>query len=79
MTATFRDGWQRAAVEGHAELAGPDDPHPWPGPERLRLLPREIFSAAGGKHDDWDTYDRAMAEERRAVALVRPDRVHASR
>lgn len=78
VTATFRDGWQWAAVEGHAELAGPDDPHPWLDPERLRLLPPEIFSAAGGEHDDWDTYDRAMAEERRAAALVRPDRVHAS-
>ena len=25
LTATFRNGWQWAAVEGHAELAGPDD------------------------------------------------------
>jgi PPOX class probable F420-dependent enzyme len=79
VTATFRNGWQWAAVEGHAELAGPDDPRPWPGPERLRLLLREIFSAAGGEHDDWDAYDRAMAGKRRAAVLVRPDRVHASR
>lgn len=26
ITATFRNGWQWAAVEGHAQLAGPDDP-----------------------------------------------------
>jgi hypothetical protein len=52
---------------------------PWPDPEPLRLLLRETFSAAGGEHDDWDTYDRAMAEERRAAALVRPDRVYTSR
>jgi hypothetical protein len=38
-----------------------------------------IFSAAGGEHDDWDACDRAMARERRAAALVRPDRVCASR
>ena len=29
LTATFRNGWQWAAVEGLAELAGPDDPQPW--------------------------------------------------
>jgi len=79
VTATFHDGWQWAAVEGHADLAGPDDPQPWPGPERLRLLLRETFSAAGGEHDDWDTYDRAMAEERRAAVPVRPDRVYTNR
>jgi PPOX class probable F420-dependent enzyme len=79
VTAAFRDGWQWAAVEGHAESAGPDDPRPWPGPERLRPPPRETFSAADGEHDDWDACGRAMAGERRAAALVRPDRVCASR
>jgi PPOX class probable F420-dependent enzyme len=79
VTAAFRDGWRWAAVEGHAEPAGPDDPRPWPGPERLRPLPREIFSAAGGEHDDWDACGRAMAGERRAAVLVRPDRVYTSR
>jgi hypothetical protein len=34
-----------------------------------------IFSAAGGEHDDWDTYDRVMAAERRAAVLIRPDRI----
>ena len=28
VTATFRNGWQWAAVKGHAEVAGPDDPQP---------------------------------------------------
>lgn len=28
ITATFRNGWQWAAVEGRAELAGPDNPNP---------------------------------------------------
>ena len=40
VTATFRNGWQWAAVEGHAELAGPDDPQPWLDAEGLRLLLR---------------------------------------
>ena len=33
-----------------------------------------IFTAAGGSHDDWDTYDRVMAEERRAAVLLTPER-----
>ena len=42
--------------------------------ERLRLLLREIFTAAGGTHDDFDAYDRVMAEERRVAVLVTPER-----
>ena len=53
VTLTFRAGWQWAAVEGWAEIAGPADPLPGIDPERLRLLRREIFIAAGGGHDDW--------------------------
>jgi PPOX class probable F420-dependent enzyme len=78
LTATFRNGWQWAAVEGRAEIAGPDDPQPWLDAEGLRLLRREIFAAAGGTHDNWDEYDRVMAEERRAAVLVRPDRVYSN-
>ena len=44
--------------------------------ERLRLLLREIFSAAGGTHDDWDTYDRVMAAEHRTAVLITPQRVY---
>ena len=75
VTATFRNGWQWAAVEGRAELVGPDDPQPWLDAEGLRLLLRAIFTAAGGEHDDWDGYDQAMARQRRAAVLIRPDRV----
>ena len=78
VTATFRDGWQWAAVEGHAQLAGPDDPQPWLDHEGLRLLLRTIFTAAGGEHDDWNTYDRAMAAERRAAVLISPTWVYAN-
>ena len=56
-----RAGWQWAAVEGTAELIGPDDPHADVDAERLRLLLREIFTAAGGTHDDWETYDTRHA------------------
>ena len=61
---TFRSGWEWAAVEGPAEIAG-DDP---------KLL-RDVFTAAGGTHDDWDTYDRVMKEEGRVAVLITPARI----
>ena len=76
VTATFRAGWRWAAVEGRAQIVGPDDPHPEVDDERLRLLLREVFVAAGGSHDDWAEYDRTMAEQRRAAVLIEPTRVY---
>ena len=55
------------------------DPLDGVDPERLRLLLREIFTAAGGKHEDFDEYDRVMATERRVAVLVRPERVTSNR
>lgn len=78
ITATFRNGWRWAAVEGLAELAGPDDPQPWLDAEGLRQLRREIFTAAGGEHDNWDEYDRVMSEERWTPVLIRPDRIYSN-
>jgi PPOX class probable F420-dependent enzyme len=79
LAVTFRNGWQWATVEGRAELAGPDDSRPWlADADQLRLLLREVFTAAGGTHDDWDEYDRVMAKERRAVVLIAPTRVYSN-
>jgi PPOX class probable F420-dependent enzyme len=77
-SVVIRAGWEWAAAEGPVELAGPDDPLPGVDGERLRLLLREIFTAAGGTHDDWPTYDRVMASERRTAVLLRPARVSAN-
>jgi PPOX class probable F420-dependent enzyme len=80
LAVTFRNGWQWATAEGRAELAGPDDPAPWlADDDQLRLLLREVFTAAGGTHDNWPEYDRVMAEERRAVVLIDPTRVYSNR
>jgi PPOX class probable F420-dependent enzyme len=76
MTIAVRGGWEWSAVEGDAELIGPDDPREGVDAERLRVLLREIFQAAGGTHDDWDTYDRVMREERRTAVLVAPQRAY---
>jgi PPOX class probable F420-dependent enzyme len=78
IAVTFRRGWQWATVEGAAELAGPDDPRPWLTGDGLRQLLRDVFTAAGGTHDDWAEYDRVMAEQRRTVVLVAPSRVYSN-
>jgi PPOX class probable F420-dependent enzyme len=75
-TVVIRAGWQWGAVEGPVELAGPDDSMEGVDAERLRLLLRDVFIAAGGSHDDWDEYDRVMAGERRVVVLIDPQRVY---
>ncbi len=79
LALTFRAGWQWSTVEGRAELAGPYDTVTWlPDADGLRLLLREIFAAAGGTHDDWDEYDRVMAEQGRTAVLIAPTRVYSN-
>ncbi len=74
-SVTFRVGWEWAAVEGPVQLIGPDDPVDQFSPDQVPQLLRDVFSAAGGTHDDWDEYDRVMAAERRVAVLVRPARI----
>jgi PPOX class probable F420-dependent enzyme len=69
-TITFRAGWEWASVDGPVTVIGPDDEHP----DYPRLL-RDIFTAAGGTHDNWAEYDRVMAEERRVAVLISPQRI----
>jgi hypothetical protein len=52
IAVVVRAGWEWTAVEGTAQLIGPDDPDPSVDGEQLRLLLRAIFTAAGGTHDD---------------------------
>jgi hypothetical protein len=42
----------------------------------LRLVLRNVFTAAGGTHDDWDTYDRTLAEQRSAAVMITPIRTY---
>ncbi|ONI81396.1 pyridoxamine 5'-phosphate oxidase [Actinosynnema sp. ALI-1.44] len=74
-TVVVRVGWEWAAAEGATELIGPDDPAD--GVD-VRLLLRAVFTAAGGTHDDWETYDKVMADERRTAVLVTPERVYSN-
>ena len=76
IAVVVRAGWQWTAVEGTAQLIGPDDPIPDLTNDQLRLVLRDIFTAAGGTHDDWATYDQVMRDERRTAVLVAPTRVY---
>jgi PPOX class probable F420-dependent enzyme len=78
VSVTFRAGWEWATVEGRAELIGPDDPHPATDAGTLRQLLRDVFTAAGGVHDDWDAYDRTMAEQGRTAVLIHVTRAYSN-
>lgn len=77
-TVVFRAGWLWAAVEGACEIVGPDDALQGFDPAGVPELLRAVFRAAGGRHDDWDEYDRVMREDRRAAVLVSPERVYSN-
>lgn len=68
----FRSGWRWVAVEGDSEIIGWDEPVE--GVDLPTLL-RDVFSACGGTHDDWEAYDATMREQRRAAVLVEPVRI----
>jgi PPOX class probable F420-dependent enzyme len=75
-TLSWRAGWAWATVEGTVELCGPDDPLPGIDDDARRMLLRDIYTAAGGEHEDWAEYDRVVAAERRVAVLVTPVRVY---
>jgi PPOX class probable F420-dependent enzyme len=78
-TVVFRAGWEWAAVEGAATLIGPDDLPDGFGADAVARLLRDVFTAAGGTHDDWTEYDRVMATERRTAVLIEPARITSNR
>jgi hypothetical protein len=77
VTVVFRSGWQWLAVEGNADLAGPDDVLAGLDPAAIPELLRNVYAAAvGGTSGDWAALDDIMAAERHAAVLVRPERVY---
>src|SRR5205823_14384765 len=74
-TVVFRAGWEWVSVDGPVRIIGPDDPADGFDPEQLPGLLRDVFTAAGGSHDNWAEYDRVMAAERRAAVLVAATRI----
>jgi len=71
----FRANFRWAGVEGPVDIIGPDDSFPNFPEDGIAQLLRDVFTAAGGTHDDWDEYDRVMAAERRAAIFLTPERI----
>jgi hypothetical protein len=78
-TIVFRAGWEWVAVAGPVSIYGPDDLPDGFDAEGVPRLLRDVFTAAGGTHEDWDEYDRVMAAERRTAVLVAPERITSNR
>ncbi len=75
VTVAVRRDWQWVGVTGRADLIGPEDPSDALDADGVRMLLREIYQAAGGEHDDYDEYDRAMVEDGRTAVFVQPNRI----
>lgn len=78
VAVSFRRSWDWVGVRGTVQLIGPDDPADGFDDTALPQLLRDIFTAAGGTHDDWDTYDRVMAQERRTAVCITIDAILAN-
>ena len=79
VTVVFRSGWDWVAVEGDADLAGPDDHLEGLETSDVPRVLREVYAAAvGGTQEQWVELDAAMAGERHAAVLVRPVRVYSN-
>ena len=77
VTVVFRSGWDWVAVEGDAQLVGPDDLVEGFGSTDLVVLLRAVYAAAvGGSAKDWATLDKTFAVEGHTAVLVRPTRTY---
>lgn len=73
----FQSGWDWVAVEGDADLAGPDDPLEGLDGGDLPCVLREVYAAAvGGAQDQWSGLDEVMEMERHTAVLVTASRVY---
>lgn len=77
-TLLWRAGWAWVALEGAAELVGPDDPSPLVAADGLADLLRTIHASTGlvSADHDWAEFDRTVAAERRVAVLVTPRRIY---
>jgi len=64
--------WGFVVLEGSARVMSADNTDP----EELREAFREVYRSISGEHPDWDEYDRAMVDDRRAVIVVVPERIY---
>ncbi len=79
VTVVFRSGWDWVAVEGEANLAGPDDVLEGFETGDVSRLIRTVYAAAvGGTQEEWGELDAVIATERHAAVLVRASRIYSN-
>ena len=65
--------WGFVVLEGHATILSSGSTPA----EELRLALRDVYrTAAGQEHPDWDEYDQAMLDDRRAAVIVVPEHIY---
>ncbi|MDA0263020.1 MAG: PPOX class F420-dependent oxidoreductase [Chloroflexi bacterium] len=68
-----RDWWGYVVLEGRARILSPGNT---PADE-LRLALRDVYRAATNQeHPNWEEYDQAMVDDRRAAVIVVPDHIY---
>jgi len=68
-----QDWWGYVVLEGRATVLSPDNT----GAEELREALRGVYRAATNQdHPNWEEYDQAMVDDRRAAVIVVPDHVY---
>ena len=79
VTIVFRSDWEWVAVEGDAQLIGPQDSFAELEPGDVASLLRAVYAAAvGGTQADWAELDSVMAAEGQTAVLFRPYRGHSN-
>ena len=79
VTVVFRSGWEWVAVEGGAELVGPEDHLVGLDRNDMPRVRREVYAAAvGGTAEDWAAMDEIMETEGHTAVLIRPVRVYSN-
>lgn len=64
--------WGFVVLEGTARILAADNTDAG----ELRRAFREVYRSISGEHPDWEEYDRAMVEDKRAVVVVVPERIY---
>ena len=68
-----QDWWGYVVLEGRAIILSPENT----GAEDLREALRGVYRAATNQdHPNWEEYDQAMVDDRRAAVIVVPDRTY---
>ena len=69
-----QESWRPFVVlEGHAQILSTDNT----GADELRLALRDVYRAASGQeHPNWEEYDQAMRDDRRAAIIVMPEHIY---